>query len=328
MTKGRQMHARRNTVLAVAVLSVLALGIVATGAARSGATKKVVYIQGITGNPFYTSVTCGAQKAAKQMGVDFSYQGPDEWSVSKQTDIVNAVAASHPDAIMISIADPKSMIAPLAQAKAAGIKIITIDGDLEKTDIASSNIQSDNSKGGYLGGQRLAAVMHGKGQVIALDNEPGIPLSEQRWQGMAKALKKYPNIKFLGVKYTHNSTAAAANIVATTASTNSKLTGVFTAETNNSEGAITGIRQAKRVGKVHLVGYDTSDPIVAALKAGKMDGDVVQYPRREGELGIKFAVDLGNGKSVPRNQGVPFVIATPKNVNSALVKQYIYSTHC
>jgi ribose transport system substrate-binding protein len=322
------MHAKTKTLLVVAVLSALGLAVAATSAARTAASVKVVYIQGITGNPFYTSVTCGAQKVAKANGVDFSFQGPGEWSVSKQTDIVNAVAASKPDVIMISIADPKAMIAPLAQAKAAGIKIITIDGDLEKTDIASSNIQSDNLKGGYLGGLRLAAVMHGKGQVIALDNEPGIPISQQRWQGMAKALKKFPGIKFLGVKYTHNSTATAANIVATAASTNSKLAGVFTAETNNSEGAITGIRQAKKVGKVHLVGYDTSDPIVAALKAGKMDGDVVQYPRREGELGVQFAIKLANGESVPRTQGVPFVIATPKNVNSALVKQYIYSTHC
>jgi ribose transport system substrate-binding protein len=322
------MHVRTRTPLVAATVALLGLAIVGATAARTGATVKVVYIQGITGNPFYTSVTCGAQKVAQQLGVDFSYQGPNEWSVSKQTDIVNAVAASKPDAIMISIADPKAMIAPLAAAKANGIKIITIDGDLANTSIGISNIQSDNLQGGYLGGLRLAKVMGGKGQVIALDNEPGIPISEQRWKGMAKALKKYPGIKFLGVKYTHNSTAAAANIVATTASTNRKLTGVFAAETNNSEGAITGIRQAKKVGKVHLVGYDTSDPIVAALKAGKMDGDVVQYPRREGELGVQFAMNAANGKSVPRNQGVPFVIATPANVTSAKVKQYIYSTHC
>src|SRR2546421_6626526 len=131
------MHAKTKPLLAAAVLSALGLAVVATSAARTSASVKVVYIQGITGNPFYTSVTCGAQKVAKANGVDFSYQGPNEWSVSKQTDIVNAVAASKPDVIMISIADPKAMIAPLAQAKAAGIKIITIDGDLEKTDIAS-----------------------------------------------------------------------------------------------------------------------------------------------------------------------------------------------
>jgi ribose transport system substrate-binding protein len=320
---------RRSLVLTTGAAALVALAVVGASSARPGASEtKVVYIQGITGNPFYTSVTCGAQSQAKKLGVDFTYQGPNEWSVGKQTDIVNAVAASKPNVIMISVADPKAMIAPLNAAKSAGIKIITIDGDLAVDNIATSNIQSDNVLGGRLGGERLAKVMGGKGTVVALDNEPGIPISEQRIEGLKLALKKYPKIKFLGVKYTHNSTATAANIVSTTAGSNSDLAGVFAAETNNSEGAITGIREAKKTGKVHLVGYDTSDPIVAALQAGKMDGAVVQYPRREGELGIQFAVRAANGKAVPRQQGAPFVIATPKNVDTPLVKKFIYSTHC
>ena len=49
------MHAKTKTLLVVAVLSALGLAVAATSAARTAASVKVVYIQGITGNPFYTS---------------------------------------------------------------------------------------------------------------------------------------------------------------------------------------------------------------------------------------------------------------------------------
>jgi ribose transport system substrate-binding protein len=300
----------------------------ASGSGGGGKAKKVVYVQGISGNPFYTTVACGAADEAKRQNVDFSFQGASEFDVTKQTQIVNALTASKPDAIMISITDPKAMIPPLAQAKAAGIKIIAIDGDVSDESIMATNIQSNGVIGGRLAGERLAKLIGGRGTVVAIDNQPGSIVSQARADGFAQAMKKYPGIKHLGVKYSNNSTAKAATIVSTTATSNKDLKGVYTLETNNTEGAITGLREAKKTGKVKLVGYDTSDPIVKALEEGTLDGTVVQYPYGEGQMGIRSAVAAVDGKDVPRTQGTPFVMATPENVDTPKVQKYIYKTRC
>jgi ribose transport system substrate-binding protein len=299
-----------------------------TGGSGSGKQTSVVYVPGLTGNPFYTTVGCGATAQAKLSNVKFSVQGAPEFDVAKQTQIVNALTASKPDAIMISITDPKAMIAPLAQAKAAGIKIIAIDGDLSDESIMSTNIQADGKVGGRLAGERMGKLMGGKGSVITVDNEPGSLVAKARTDGFKEGIAKYPGIKDLGIKYTDNSTAKAAQIVASTASSNPDLGGVFAAETNNTEGALTGVREAKKVGKVHVLGFDTSDPIVKALEDGTLDGTVVQYPYGEGQLGIKSAVAAVKGDPVQRQQGTPFVIATPENVKSAKVQKFLYKTHC
>jgi ribose transport system substrate-binding protein len=220
------------------------------------------------------------------------------------------------------------MIVPLKRAQAAGIKIMTIDGDLADTSIAVSNIQSNNVEGGRLAGERMAKLIGGKGSVIAIDNDPGFPISEQRIQGFKEAIAKYPGIKFLGVKYSHNEVSAAANIVSTTAGANADLVGVYSAETNNTEGAITGVREANKEGKISIVGYDTSDPIVQALKDGKVQGVIVQYPYGEGQKGIETLVKAVDGGKVARNQTAPFVVATPQNVNDPKVQQYIYKLNC
>jgi ribose transport system substrate-binding protein len=300
----------------------------ASGSGGSGKQTSVVYVPGLTGNPFYTTVGCGAAEQAKASNVKFSVQGAPEFDVAKQTQIVNALTASKPDAIMISITDPKAMIAPLAQAKAAGIKIIAIDGDLADESIMSTNIQADGKVGGRLAGERMGKLMGGKGTVITVDNEPGSIVAKARTDGFKEGIAKYPGIKDLGIKYTDNSTAKAAQIVASTASSNPDLGGVFAAETNNTEGALTGVREAKKVGKVHVIGFDTSDPIVKALEDKTLDGTVVQYPYGEGQLGIRSAVAAVKGEDVQRNQGTPFVIATPDNVQDPKVQKFIYKTHC
>ena len=303
-------------------------GSASSGGGGSASKKSIVYVPGLTGNPFYSTVACGAKSVAAKNNVNFSVQGAPEWNVAKQTAIVNAIIAKKPDAIMISHNDPKAMIVPLKRAESAGIKVMTIDGDLADTSIAVSNIQSDNLEGGRLAGERMAKLIGGKGTVISIDNDPGFPISEARVKGFNDAIAKYPNIKNLGVKYSHNEVAEAANIVSTTAGSNPDLVGVYAAETNNTEGAITGVREAKKDGKISIVGYDTSDPIVAALREGKVQGVIVQYPYGEGQKGIETLVKAIDGTKVERNQTAPFVVATPDNVDDAKVQQYIYKLNC
>ena len=136
-------------------------------------------------------------------------------------------------------------------------------------------------------------------------------------------------MKYLGVKYSHNEVAEAANIVSTTAASNPDLVGVYAAETNNTEGAITGVREAKKDGKISIVGYDTSDPIVQALKDGKVQGVIVQYPYGEGQKGIE-TLQGGDrrrqGRSATRRRRSSWPRPTTSTI--AKVQQYIYKLNC
>ena len=67
---------------------------------------------------------------------------------------------------------------------------------------------------------------------------------------------------------------------------------------------------------------------MAGIKSGTVSADIVQYPYGEGMLGLKDAVMAVQGKSVPREQSQPFVVATKANVNTPKVQQFIYKTTC
>ncbi len=301
----------------------------ATLAANAGAGKKIVYIPGLTGVAFYSSVSCGAASEAKRLGASFDTQGDATFAVDKQTAVLNAVVATKPDAIMISITDPKAMVAPLLKAKNAGIKIIGIDGDLDDKTVMSTNIQSDNLKGGALAAGRLGDVMGGKGTVVTVDNAAGSIISDDRFNGFKTEMTaKYPNIKVLDRQFSANSTDKAASIVKASVANDPTISGVYALETANTQGAATGVQQSGKKGSVHIVGYDTSDPIIAAIKAGSVDGTVAQYPLGEGVTGVDSAITLINGGTVPRDQGEPFFMVTPANVSSAQAQKFIYKTTC
>lgn len=293
-----------------------------------GKRYKIVYVQGIAGNPFYTSVSCGAQEEAQKLGVDFSFQGATTFGPPAQIQILDAVTAAKPDAILISITDPKAMIPPLQAAKDNGAKIVAVDGDLEDKSIAVTNIQSNNVQGGMLAGERMAELTGGKGKVMSLANGSTSPVTVQRLQGFADAIKKHPGMTYLGPQYTANATAKAASAVSSTIAANPDLVGVFAASTNNTEGAATGVQEAGKKGVVKVIGYDTSDPIVADIRSGVVDADVVQYPVEVGRQALRAAVAALKGEKVQRNIETPFVIATPKNIDSAEVQKYVYKTHC
>ena len=309
------------------VLSLAALP--SAGHAQAPAKQyKIIYIQGVTGNPFYMSVTCGGAEAAKRLGVTFDAQGPAQYTPALQMRVLNAVIAGQPDGIMFTSDDPVALTATLLEAKERGIKIISIDGDVKDMGVALSNIQSDNYQGGQQAGRILAELIGDKGKVMALMNSPAANVAQQRLFGFQDEIAKHPGISYIGVQYSNNQTAKAASIITSTVAAHPDLTGVFTITTNNTEGAATGVREAQMEGKIKIVGFDTSDPIVEALRKGVVSADIVQYPYRVGQLGVEMMVDALQGKPVERQVNTPFVVATPQNVDTPEVQKFIYRTNC
>ena len=307
----------------------LLLAVAAVGCASTAArSETITYVQGVTGNPFYTSVACGGAEAAKKLGIKFDSQGPQQYQPALQMRVLDAVIASRPDGILFTADDPVALTPTLLQAKAMGIKIMSIDGDVKDMSVAVANLQSNNTEGGRLAGQRLAELIGDKGEVMALMNSPAANVAQQRLMGFQEEIAKHPNITFLGVQYSNNQTAKAASIITSTVAAHPDLAGVFTITTNNTEGAATGIREAQRQGKIKIVGFDTSDPIVQDIRTGIVSADVVQFPYGIGMEAVAMMHDAIAGKPVERQVQTPFVIATPENVDTPEVQKFIYKTHC
>jgi len=289
----------------------------------------ITYIQGITGNPFFTSVTCGAQAEAKQLGVTFNYQGGKDYSPESQTPILNAVIAKKPDGIIISPMAGQAMVPPLSQAKAAGIKTTFVDSTAADASLASSFVTSDNTAGGALAADKIGELLGGKGKVIVMGATPGISTTDARQKGFEAEIKaKYPNVTLLPTQFSQSQPATATTKLSAVIAKNSDLGAVFAVSTQEVEGVSVAVKTAGKAGKIKIVGFDTSDPIIESVKAGTVTGLVVQEPLAMGKLALDQLVAALDGKPTTPLINTPFVFLTKDNVSDPAVNKFVYKTSC
>jgi ribose transport system substrate-binding protein len=294
---------------------------------NSANSKKLVYIAGVQAEPFYISLQCGAQAEAKKLGYDLTTQAPQKFDAPLQTELVNALGANPPAALLIAPTDDTAMLAPIQQVKSRGTKIVEVDTALKDTSVAVSSISSDNTQGGKLAAQTMAKLANGKsGSVLVLDTKAGTSTTAARAKGFEDELKNTPNLKSVGVQFTDNDPAQAASKVTAALASTPDLIGVFATNLNTGEGAATGLRNAGKTGQVNLIGFDASPSEVDGLKKGDYQALIAQDPANIGTQGVDQAVAALEGKPVTRNLTAQLHSITKDDMDAN--SQYFYKQSC
>jgi ribose transport system substrate-binding protein len=287
--------------------------------------KSVALIGGVKDSPFYAAIDCGAKTEARRLGVSYSYSAPATFDAAAQQPILSSVVAQGPQAILIAPTDKTALFQPMRQAKSAGSNLITVDTRLDDPADLSSQISSDNIAGGALAADTMAKQIGERGKVVAISEPPGSSTDDQRVQGFLQEMKaKYPNITVLTTQYADHSAQATATAVASVLSANPDLKGVFAVDNFTGDGAPIGVRNANARSTVKIVAFDAQPSQVQALKAGDIDAIISQNPYDMGVLGVQYAVDLGQGKTIPKDKITGLVAITKDNVDASQMTPYIY----
>ena len=300
-----------------------------TGGSTSGKSYKMTFIQGVAGDGFYVTMGCGIQAEAKKLGnVTVNIQGPSQFDATLQNPIIESVTAAHPDAILIAPNDVSASRPPIAQAMAAGIKVVLVDTTLSDPSGAVSQISSDNLAGGAEAFTAIKQLVPGGGQVLVVNVKPGISTTDQRTAGFAAAAKADPKYSYVGVQYDQDSASIAAQVTLAALQKNPNIVGIFATNLFSAQGAATGIRQAGKSGKVKVVGFDADPDQITALKQGTVQALIAQSPYTIGTDAVDQAVAALSVKATTAKIGTKFTIITTANLSSAASQAAIYKTSC
>ena len=299
----------------------------AGGAASGGSGGyKIAFVQGVAGDEFYISMQCGIESAAKAAGATVTTQGPEKFDPTLQKPIVDAVVASKPDALLIAPTDVAAMQAPIAAAAAAGIKVVLVDTTLTDPSMAVSQISSDNKGGGAAAFDAIKAAHPEGGKVLVVSIDPGISTSDARAAGFEEAVAKDSKFSSLGIQYSHNEPATAAEIVTAALQKDPDIVGIFAANLFAAEGTATGIKQAGKTG-VTVVGFDAGPAQVKALKDGTVQALVAQEPATIGTDGVTQAINALTGKATEAQIQTGFTILTKDNIDTTGATA-VYQSKC
>src|SRR5256885_16264948 len=317
------------------LLAPAACGSSSSGGASSGSGsgdlsgKTVQLIVGVKDDPFYITMTCGAQAEAKKQGVKFSANGSAQWDVSQQRPIIDSVAATKPAGLLISPVDTDALTPDLKQLQDGGTKVVLVDTTVSDSSIGVSRISSDNEAGGKTAADALAKEMGDKGSAIVVSVKPGISTTDARIKGFQDQIKSaHPNITLLPVQYDDDQPAKAAQIIQSTVAAHPDLGGVFADNVKTGEGVAAGVNQAGKKGQIKISAFDAGPQQVQDLQNGTVQVLIAQDPGDIGTQGVQQAVAAIQGKSVQASIGTKLVAITSANMNDPDVSKYFYKGSC
>lgn len=312
----------------VALLS--ALGLVAIVSAQ---TYEIAVIPKGTTHEFWKSIHAGALAAAGELKaegvtVNVIWKGPlREDDREQQVQVVENFTGRRVSGMVLAPLDARALVAPTEAAIRAGIPVVIIDSALNST-APLSTVSTDNYKGGVLGARRLGELLGGKGKAILIRVLAGSASTVQREAGFLDTMaKEFPAIQILS----SDQHAGATRDTAYRTSQNllnqfgRDVTGIFAPNESSATGMLLALKDAGLAGgKVKFVGFDSGAQLNPALRAGDLQGLVVQSPFRMGYLGLKTIVASLRGQKVEQEIDTGCVLVTRENMDEPAMADLLH----
>jgi ribose transport system substrate-binding protein len=304
------------------LISALLAAMLAAGAAAAEPWQIAVIPKGTT-HEYWKAVQAGAIKAERELNaagvpVHVIWKGPlKEDDREQQVQVVENFIGRRVSAIVISPLDSKALVAPLSVAVQGKIPVITIDSGLNSS-LPACYVATDNREGGRVAARTLAGLVGPQGRVIMLRNATGSSNTEEREEGFLEVMKKvFPGIKLVstdqhGGVTRDNAYRTSQNLLNRFGR---EIDGVFASNQPTTAGMLLALRDAGLAGgKVKFVGFDSGAVELAALKAGDISALMVQDPFGMGYLGVKNAVAVLRGETVPKVVDTGVTVVTRDNL--------------
>jgi len=137
----------------------------------------------------------GFNHAAFSMGagVQSGLAGPDTFDPQAEVQEFRTVVSLKPAGILVAAADAAAMKAPIDDAIAQGVPVITVDSDVPDSKRLTF-IGTNNYQAGVMGGRVLVERLHGKGDIVVY-SIAGQENAEERMRGYKSVLDNHPQIK-------------------------------------------------------------------------------------------------------------------------------------
>lgn len=280
-----------------------------------------------TTHVFWKAVERGARQAGTDLNVDVQWKGPlAEDDRAQQIALVQQFTARKVSGIALAPLDRAALLPSVQAARAAGIPVVIFDSALDGEagrDFATL-IATDNRAAGRLAGAELSRLLGGTGEIVMLRYVVGSASTHEREEGALEALRAQAGIRILSDNRYAGATIGEAKTAALNGIDTLKAAkGVFTSNESATMGMLLALRQEGLAGKVQLVGFDSSPPLVEALKSGEIAALIVQDPRRMGQLSVEALETLRKGGTLAGFTDTGAVLVTREKLSDPAIQRLL-----
>jgi len=276
----------------------------AGGAAASG-TPVIGLALSTQNNPFFVELKDGAQKAAKDAGVQLVVVDAQD-DPARQISSVEDLIQKRVSVILLNPTDSSALAGAVQSAQRANIPVITLDRGVDGAEVAS-HIASDNIAGGKMAADFLAKELNGKGNIIELQGVAGTSAARERGKGFDDQIAT-TGMKVVAQQPANFDRAQGLSVSENLLQGNSDVQAIFAQNDEMALGAVQALAGKNK--KVLVVGFDGTPDGKTAVQNGSMAATVAQQPEEIGKLGVETAKKLIDKQSVEKSIAVPLKLLT------------------
>jgi ribose transport system substrate-binding protein len=293
-------------IAALAAAALMAVTLAACGGSNNagsggggGGKKWVIGVSNtLVGNGWREEMICSVKAEALASGkvskviVANRNGGPTEQIADLRSLISQGV-----NAIIVNPSDRDKLNPVIKQAKGKGIAVVAVDQAVSAPEAYVAT--NDQVAYGRLGAEWLFKTLGGKGNVVEMRGIAGVPADDDRHKGFTEALGKYPGIKVVKEVFTGWDYSKGGQQALDLLNSSTKIDGIWTSGID-----YTVVKAFQTLNKpyVPVVGADNNEFLhqLLTLNDKGLKGAAVTNPATIGGVGTSIALDVLEGKQVPR----------------------------
>lgn len=328
------------SVLIMAAAGALVLGMTACGSngggssdGENGQTNDADVTVGIVlktaTNAHFQDIAYGAMLAGDELGINVRVD-----NTTKETDIegqiikIEDMISSGVDAVILTANDSDGVGAAVTAAHEAGIPFVTADTEITNVwgddvkEYMPNFVGEDYEQLAYELATDVCEHMGGQGNMVVLRGIDGASSSQQRTNGIKRAIAEHPGMKIVEEQSANYDQDTAVDTMADIIQAHPDIDGIICCNDLMAMGAVTALEESGRTvsgdGGVVVAGLDGNIIALQSIREGKMYATIYDWSILQGYYSVMQANDLIEGREVPEETLTKGSIITAENVDEFL----------
>ena len=274
---------------------------------------------------FWQAVKAGAEQAAVDYDVTITFEGPEtESQVDKQVEMVQAALDKNPAALCLAALDTQALIPQLERAQEAGIPVVGFDSGVD-SDIPVSTAATDNIAAAATAADKMAELIGGSGQVAVIVHDQTSRTGIDRRDGFVNQIEaQYPDIEIVDIQYGGGDQLKSTDLAKAIIQAHPDLKGFFGANEGSIIGVLNAVSEMGKEGDIVVIGYDSGQQQMDAIRNGVEAGAITQDPIGIGYKCVEAAVKALNGEDLPKEIDTGFHWYDANNIDDDAISPLLY----
>lgn len=239
---------------------------------------------GQVSDPFWSVVANGVRAAGTDLGVRTTYQAPTRFDMVEMSNLIDAVVASRPDGLVVSIPDAAALSGAIQRAVQSEIPVISINSgaDVYARLGILAHVGQTEYEAGRAAGERMASA--GIRRALCVNHEIGNAGLDERCRGFTDGLKRVQGTaRVLSVELANPDDAQQR--IGNALRGDARIDGVLTLGPTGAEAALAAL-EAGGSTSVRMASFDLSPRVLEAVRDGKLLFAIDQQQYLQGYLPV------------------------------------------